>query len=252
MTKSKINDAYFSTPDYNTIGDTYVDNNKLIAHGYSNNCNNKPKFITAFKSASKNLNSKIGDKSNIKYEFDDDYPLKNNHLTAMSRKRDYFRDDNSKFHKHGPFKSTYNKSNGIFSNYKYQESDYNNKDSIKKIERKLHHDKIIKGSFKCGVSGNNFFQPLTDIQDSKVSNSVNNYGKLYNIKNKSKEIKIWKPNNPAKKGYNKTINKFPYYKESKEIRFIQPVQMNYWIPNGKGTLPKPCITPNLLYRNRVN
>lgn len=64
-----------------------------------------------------------------------------------------------------------------------------------------------------------------------------------------KTQKLWKPNNPAKKGFNCTLNKLNYahygrfYKEKSEKK-VQDEKI--WIPNsnGNGTVPNPSIVEN--------
>lgn len=71
---------------------------------------------------------------------------------------------------------------------------------------------------------------------------------------------MWRYNNPAKKGYNKTLQAFPKYIEEGERERTgkaDPCPPETWIPNFNGTSPnynevlaKPCPPPSQMVLNQ--
>lgn len=62
----------------------------------------------------------------------------------------------------------------------------------------------------------------------------------------------WRPNHPAKRGYNMTINKQHHYHQTLHYRPKEEPKLleeKIWIPNYRGTLEKPQPAQNRFYRN---
>lgn len=62
----------------------------------------------------------------------------------------------------------------------------------------------------------------------------------------------WRPNHPAKRGYNMTINKLHHYHQTLHYRpkeAAKQLEEKIWIPNYRGTLEKPQPAQNRFYRN---
>lgn len=157
---------------------------------------------------------------------------------------------------------------GLFSSYKHVPDEYDNKKDMRLIEKAKFRSKIRGGPF--GVS-TNIHRPLQsdssvydyqrylpkDGDDKKNSKSFKgrNHQSLQGTRfgKSSTSKQAWRPSNPAKKGYNCTLNKNRYYHTGlyfKEKVVDKTHQEKIWIPNSRGTFAKPCPESNKFVRNR--
>jgi hypothetical protein len=146
----------------------------------------------------------------------------------------------------------------VFSRLPYVGDNYENKKDQRTNERADHRAKIHSGPVHIKTNIHEPFQPdmylYNGPYDGAAIKPAEEQKKLEGTRFcKSKSQKEpWRPNNPAKKGYNMTINKPHYYHQTlyykpKDLPKVH--EENLWIPNYNGTLEKPQRDYHRFYRN---
>ena len=153
----------------------------------------------------------------------------------------------------GAFVHGAKKDGQVFYRYPYVGDNYENKRDKRREDNAENKADIHSGAMHVKTNIHEPFQP--DMY-------------LYNHQNKLPEFKDrftgtrfsktrstqepWRPNNPAKKGHNMTMNKQHYYHQT---LYYNPKdkpkvhEENLWIPNYKGTLEKPQRDSQRFFRN---
>ncbi len=135
----------------------------------------------------------------------------------------------------------------------YVEDPFNRKRELEKKERDEHHSKLQEKPFSNKVKGREVF-----------FNNVQTYGEDRVYPPRTPPLKRepimthdvpFKPSNPPKRGYNKTLEKFPPYKEDP----MRPVLRKKESPEGADDKPNfkptykkrsvPCPSVSTNYRN---
>jgi hypothetical protein len=137
----------------------------------------------------------------------------------------------------------------------YMEDDYNRKKALATEERKHHQGKILE------VSEKPFSQKVSLIGNFNSDKNV--YGEDIEIKAKAPKAKPappelhdkpFQPSHPPKKGYNKTIAKFPEYKED-PLKFVtrakkkeegeEEEKPRFKMTTNGGSRPTPSVVCNM-------
>jgi len=200
----KVESSYFSKPDFVTIGDKYVDP-ASIDRQYQNSKKSK-KHEYEFKPAN-------GTKSD---PFTALYPHKTEHITTTKNHRGpdgkvviQPRNIVTNPPKEGHGDSTIGHLLG--ETYPHKPDPYHRAKELAAKEREEHKKKLQEAPFRSVSHGGEAF-----ISSKKTFGKDDKVLKLPQPKAQTPPGKLhetaFKPSNPSKQGYNKTINKFPEYK----------------------------------------
>lgn len=133
----------------------------------------------------------------------------------------------------------------LFGPVKYVQDPYNRPKEFDIQERAIHKSKILNLSkpFVSTSKNKNLFSSNLEVFGSQMQPDARR--RSFNYPGVS-HSKPFKPGNPAKQGYNKTLSKFPdYVEEGEQKKKKKKIQINYpWRPNSQGTYarPNPCIS----------
>eukprot|EP00347_Sterkiella_histriomuscorum_P023179 403335648 len=201
--KGQIDTVLFSKPDYITIGDPYQEPLKQQMKGSKSTANIKGVHQFNFQPA-KTFQRKV--KSDYEY-----IPEYNENTKSRRMPGGVVVLEPKNFMTSPPKRGQVGKQTTFSGQIEYLPDPYDNKRQLEKIERLQHLKKIPHKPFTQKVIGKETFSTIQDTYGGNFPLSPEK------IQRQSKfEVKHdvpFMPSNYPKKGYNKTIGKFPEYKE---------------------------------------
>lgn len=115
----------------------------------------------------------------------------------------------------------------LFGLYGHEQDEYDRFDRSQRKDMVSHKSKNLGDPFRLNHPGRTHFYNNQEIY-SGMGGSQGDLRFKFPAEFKGKPI--WKPSNPAKFGYNKTLNRFPEYKEDYPIDDIKVIQKEgYWM-----------------------
>ncbi|EGR30625.1 hypothetical protein IMG5_127650 [Ichthyophthirius multifiliis] len=147
----------------------------------------------------------------------------------------------------------------LFNHVNYENDPYNREKEMDKNERAIHKSKILdlKKPFINSKHGQGIFNPDRIVYglDRPITEGIK---RTYNYPG-VQHPKAFKNADIPKKGYNKTIQKFPFYSEEGDVprawkKTIPSMTQRAWIFHTRGTLSKPCpsIVSMSLNKNKIS
>ena len=201
--KGKNEDIYFSVPSYVTIGDTYQDPHKLKKYNYFNGNAQRPKTITAWRTTDVQKTQVAPP-----YPYIEDTTKSDAALPIFIPPEEKDKEISNQ-----RFSSSVGKRGRNFNRFTdYMSDPYDTAREKQRRERINHRNKLMHGPF---LNSDKFSRPFTSNCELHDKRNFEN-GKPEFIQADldtlagglaRKTDKIWRPSNPAKKGYNGPLNK---------------------------------------------
>lgn len=144
-------------------------------------------------------------------------------------------------------------SDHLFSNYPYKGYPEDDARQMESNEKLVHKAKIPT-PFRGSSHPSKTFTPNYAVFNNEEPFQQKKEDEQY----RNKTTKVWKANNPNKKGFNGTFTAFPQYIEEGEKVKAPKKEENIWMPNFNGTskglnetLSKPCVAPSQMILNEM-